>query len=234
MLEMGSNPNIKDSNGWTALHYACQLGDLECVKILLSHNAEINSYSNHKKTPLHLACYNGYTNIVQYLIAYRPDEKSNIKLEKANLIMDQTMLDLQKVEPGSRNEQFHLDKLERYKNLIITLHKQIEINQKLSIQENQNNENKSEKDQTDIIGEIVLDSEQGSEVNENESNSLGADEDDENEENENRSFEDDDEDEENFNSEEISKFDSSFIREVDKVCNNSLFVSISSGDCLFQ
>ena len=32
MLDLGSDPNIKDSNGWSALHYACQLGDSKVLK----------------------------------------------------------------------------------------------------------------------------------------------------------------------------------------------------------
>ena len=68
MLDLGSDPNIKDSNGWCALHYACQLGDYESVEILVNSGANIDSYSNNKRIPLHLAAYKGYPNIVKFLL----------------------------------------------------------------------------------------------------------------------------------------------------------------------
>ena len=68
MLDLGSDPNIKDSNGWSALHYACQLGDYDSVEILINHGALINAYSNNKRIPLHLAAYKGYPNIVELLL----------------------------------------------------------------------------------------------------------------------------------------------------------------------
>ena len=66
MLLLGSDPNIKDSNGWTALHYACHNGDIKSVKILVEHNADINSFSNNKRTPLHLAAKMNRVDIVNY------------------------------------------------------------------------------------------------------------------------------------------------------------------------
>ena len=68
MLDLGSDPNIKDSNGWSALHYACQLGDYESVEILINSDAIIDAYSNNKRIPLHLASYRGYPNIVEFLL----------------------------------------------------------------------------------------------------------------------------------------------------------------------
>ena len=68
MLDLGSDPNIKDSNGWSALHYACQLGDYQSVEILLGNGALIDAYSNNKRIPLHLASYRGFSNIVEYLL----------------------------------------------------------------------------------------------------------------------------------------------------------------------
>ena len=68
MLLLGSDPNIKDSNGWTALHYACQYGDIESVKILIENKADKNAFSNNKRTPLHLAAKMNRFDIVNYLI----------------------------------------------------------------------------------------------------------------------------------------------------------------------
>ena len=68
MLDLGSDPNIKDSNGWSALHYSCQLGDYNSVEILLNNGASIDAYSNNKRIPLHLAAYRGFPNIVELLL----------------------------------------------------------------------------------------------------------------------------------------------------------------------
>ena len=73
MLDMGADPNIKDSNGWSALHYASQFGDLESVKILIENNAYIDTYSNNQRIPLHLASNRNYPEIVKYLL----ENKSN-------------------------------------------------------------------------------------------------------------------------------------------------------------
>ena len=67
ILEMGSDPNIRDSNGWCPLHYACNYGDLESVKILLDYKANIDNYSNNRRIPLHIASNNNYPDIVEYL-----------------------------------------------------------------------------------------------------------------------------------------------------------------------
>ena len=69
MLLLGSDPNLKDSNGWTALHYAAQIGDLESVKILIEKSkADINAFSNNGRTALHLAAKENKKNVVDYLI----------------------------------------------------------------------------------------------------------------------------------------------------------------------
>lgn len=73
MLDMGADPNLKDSNGWSSLHYACQLGDFESVVILLEHKADIDSYSNNHRTPLHLASSQNHPKIVHHLLENRAD-----------------------------------------------------------------------------------------------------------------------------------------------------------------
>ena len=95
LLDMGSDPLIKDSNGWNSLHYACQYGDYKSVEILINYtkyntistinkndfnnitndNENINeisffidTFSNNGRTPLHFAANNNYPNIVNYLL----------------------------------------------------------------------------------------------------------------------------------------------------------------------
>lgn len=75
MLDMGADPNIKDSNGWTALHYACQFGDSEAVDILIKANIKLDSYSNNGRTPLHFAANFNFPSIVKYLLLYQANGK---------------------------------------------------------------------------------------------------------------------------------------------------------------
>lgn len=73
MLDMGADPNIRDSNGWTALHYSCQFGDYDSVQILVKSKADIDCYSNNHRTPLHLAANMNFPVIVKYLLENNSD-----------------------------------------------------------------------------------------------------------------------------------------------------------------
>jgi ankyrin repeat protein len=80
MLDMGADPNIKDSNGWTALHYACEFGDFGSVKILVENRAIIDFFSNNHRTSLHLASNNNFPEIVKYLL----ENKANANFKDNN------------------------------------------------------------------------------------------------------------------------------------------------------
>jgi len=73
VLDMGADPNMKDSNSWTALHYACEFGDLESVKILLANKANVDAYSNNHRTGLHLAASMNFPSIVTFLLENQAD-----------------------------------------------------------------------------------------------------------------------------------------------------------------
>jgi ankyrin repeat protein len=60
--------NFKDESGWTALHHACDEGNLKIVDILINTNADINCKTNNKKTPLHLTTAHGYFDISKLLV----------------------------------------------------------------------------------------------------------------------------------------------------------------------
>eukprot|EP00941_MAST-03F_sp_MAST-3F-sp1_P005020 g5020.t1 len=60
--------DIKDSGGWTALHLASTVGNLECVQALLKAKCNVRTVNNHGFTPLHCAAGRGHTEVVRTLI----------------------------------------------------------------------------------------------------------------------------------------------------------------------
>ena len=69
VIEKHCNVNVKGRNGYTPLHWACNKGHLEVVRILTSH-AECNMEAEARDSdkPLHLACASGNVDIVQHLV----------------------------------------------------------------------------------------------------------------------------------------------------------------------
>ena len=62
--------NLYDSNGWTALHHACETGDKTIVKILLENEADLFKFSNKGYFPIHIAALNNHYEIIQILLNY--------------------------------------------------------------------------------------------------------------------------------------------------------------------
>jgi ankyrin repeat protein len=85
-LDSGANVNAKYNN-WSLLHYACSMIDdtsnlgteqhLEMIRVLLENGAEINTEDEDKWTPLHLACQQGMTSVISYLIKKGADEEAS-------------------------------------------------------------------------------------------------------------------------------------------------------------
>jgi len=71
LLNSGHDPNIKDTSGYTALHYAARAGHNNILKILLSHGADPNSQTTSGlATPLHRAGYMGQLQAIEILLKY--------------------------------------------------------------------------------------------------------------------------------------------------------------------
>lgn len=74
LIDAGAQVN---QAGWTALHYATVVGNLEIVKILLERYAYIDAETPNKTTPLMLAARRGEMSVLKLLI----DEGADISLK---------------------------------------------------------------------------------------------------------------------------------------------------------
>lgn len=65
-----SDPNIEDSSGYRAIHYACRNGHFEIVQALVEKGADIDAKTRSgQATPLHRAAMQGHTVIVRFLLS---------------------------------------------------------------------------------------------------------------------------------------------------------------------
>ncbi|XP_024190844.1 ankyrin repeat-containing protein ITN1 [Rosa chinensis] len=74
---VSTNPEIirePEALGWTPLHYAALIGNLEATRVLLQSNSSVSYImDNSGSSPLHIAAYAGHTNVMEELIRCRPD-----------------------------------------------------------------------------------------------------------------------------------------------------------------
>ncbi|XP_041065814.1 ankyrin repeat domain-containing protein 39-like isoform X2 [Carcharodon carcharias] len=69
-LEKGTDPNLPDLSGYTALHYASRRGDYEICEYLLRKGANSNVQTKGGATPLHRAAYCGHLSVLNLLLSY--------------------------------------------------------------------------------------------------------------------------------------------------------------------
>ncbi|KAM9769663.1 protein phosphatase 1 regulatory subunit 27b [Menidia menidia] len=60
-------------SGMAAIHEAVLSGNLECVKLLVHHGADIHQRDEEGWTPLHMACSDGFPHIARYLLSLGAD-----------------------------------------------------------------------------------------------------------------------------------------------------------------
>ncbi|ETS76986.1 hypothetical protein PFICI_10860 [Pestalotiopsis fici W106-1] len=68
ILDSGANPNDRDRDGWSAIHWAAEEGHLNIVGLLLNKGANVNAVSSYGTSPLHCAANGGHDSIVNLLL----------------------------------------------------------------------------------------------------------------------------------------------------------------------
>lgn len=111
LLQSGRLRSINSVNqdGFTALHLAAKRGDLEQVKAIVSHGANINARDRHEHTPLTWAAIESHKEIVKFLIDNGADVNSISTLGNSVLMFSDsaeiTLLLLQSGRLTSINHQ---------------------------------------------------------------------------------------------------------------------------------
>ncbi len=50
-----------DQNGWTAMHFSAEKGDLECIKVLRKWGGDVNQADKKGRIPMHIAVQKGHS-----------------------------------------------------------------------------------------------------------------------------------------------------------------------------
>lgn len=68
LLEAGADPNHRDREGWSAIHWAAEQGFLNIVELLLKSGADVNAISSYGTSALHCAANGGHQLVVVELL----------------------------------------------------------------------------------------------------------------------------------------------------------------------
>lgn len=82
LLREGADPNLVDENGNSALGHAIDAGCLECVKLLLNYNVDINEIRA-GKTPLMVAVCQDEENLNQEIVNFLLENGANVNKQSA-------------------------------------------------------------------------------------------------------------------------------------------------------
>ena len=132
LLEAGASPNLKNYNGYTALHWASFTGRTEAVELLLDNGANIESRTADGKTALHVAAFKGHRHIAEILLKRGADlnavdargwncvrsaaldnQQAMVEYLKMKGI-DMDPLDTEKRDLASFAQKFHIDWLAQF------------------------------------------------------------------------------------------------------------------------
>ena len=111
------NLDHKDIFEWTALHYACQRGNLSCVKLLIEKGKlGINNITSSNNSALHIAAKNGHLLVCKYLVEDALPFKADVLIKGLdNDTAKDASADMGK-EEVARYLDYHQNKMQHWKN----------------------------------------------------------------------------------------------------------------------
>ncbi|EED16472.1 ankyrin, putative [Talaromyces stipitatus ATCC 10500] len=74
LIEKGADISKSNNKRQTCLHLACEAGNLDAVRILLSRGCSITLQDIHGSTPLHCAVKGNYPDVVRFILEQRPQQ----------------------------------------------------------------------------------------------------------------------------------------------------------------
>lgn len=70
LLNQGCDPDVRDSDGDTPLHWASFKNNVSCVSMLLHNGASVDPLDDHDNTPLNWAAMKGNLEVIKVLLEY--------------------------------------------------------------------------------------------------------------------------------------------------------------------
>lgn len=68
LLQNGLNPNLSNHRGDSLIMLASYHNSIDCVRLLLSHNADVDKPNDKNLTPLVGVCFKGYIEVAKLLL----------------------------------------------------------------------------------------------------------------------------------------------------------------------
>ena len=93
LLRKGANCELADNSNNFPLHYACAYGWMECVQLLLSAEASVNSTNSWKISCIEIAMLKNHFGIVKYLLN-NTEVDINIRFDRGNTLLIHSIIAL--------------------------------------------------------------------------------------------------------------------------------------------
>ena len=90
---------MKNDHGDTPLHEACICGNVDIVKELLRHDADVNAWNKDGINPLETACMENHVEVVQAILNHNPSlaVPSNLEVTPIHIAAGQGYVDIASV-----------------------------------------------------------------------------------------------------------------------------------------